>query len=101
MNPSERPNPETRSNNAILCFCIGAGLLFLAYLMGFGGALAAAFSGGDPAALAGGVGAMIGLALAGVSGFILMAVGAVWMIIRVIADQTGDKNEARYRDVQR
>jgi hypothetical protein len=95
------PNPEKKSDNAILCFSIGAGLAFLAYMLGFGGAVTLALSGGDAAALVGGVMAMIALVLAGVSGFVLMAVGGVWMILRVLADRASDKDEARYRDVQR
>jgi len=101
MSPSEGRNPEHRSNNAMLCFCIGAGLCVLAYFAGVGAVMAAAFSGGDPAVAVGGVFAMIGLVLLTVSGVVLMLVGGVWMILRVIADQTGDASEKRYRDVER
>jgi hypothetical protein len=98
MHPAEGPNPERRSNNALLCFCIGAGLAGLAYLLGVGAVVAAALGAGDPAAVAGSVVAAIGLTLAALSGFVLMAIGAIWMLARVIADQSGDKS---YRDVER
>jgi hypothetical protein len=101
MSASEGRNPEHRSNNAILCFCIGVGLAGLAYFLGIGTALGAALAGGNPAILVGGVFALIGLVLLGVSGFVLMFVGGVWMILRVIADQRGDASEQRYRDVER
>jgi hypothetical protein len=101
MSQSERPNPERRSNNALLCFCIGAGLAILAWFLGVGTVIGAALSGGDPAVLVGGAFAAIGLALAGVSGFVLMLVGGIWMLVQVIADQTGDREEKRYRDVER
>lgn len=101
MNQPDAPNPEHRSNNALLCFCIGAGLLGAAYLLGVGTAIGAAFGGGDPVALAGSVIALIGLALLAVSGFVLLLVGGVWMLVRVIADQRGEASEKRYRGVER
>jgi hypothetical protein len=101
MSPPEGPNPERRSNNALLCFCIGAGLAGLAYVLGVGAVIGAALGGGDPAALAGSLIAAIGLGLAAVSGFILMLVGGIWMVVRVIADQSSDASERRYRDVER
>lgn len=94
-------NPEHRSNNAILCFCIGFGLSVLAYFLGIGAVIGAAASGGDPAAIVGGVFAAIALALLGVSGVVLMLAGGVWMLVQVIADQRGDASEKRYRDVER
>jgi hypothetical protein len=30
-----------------------------------------------------------------------MLIGTIWMVIQVIADQTGEKSEKRYRDVER
>jgi membrane protein implicated in regulation of membrane protease activity len=101
MNPPEGPNPEHRSNNALLCFCIGAGLAGIAYLLGVGAVISAAFGAGDAAVIAGSMIAAIGLTLAALSGFILMAIGAIWMLGRVIADQRGDDSEKRYRDVER
>lgn len=100
MSTSE-PNPERRSNNALLCFCIGAAMAGLAYFLGIGAVLGAAFSGQDPVVIAGSVVAVIGLTLLGASGFLLMAVGGVWMLVRVIADQTGDAEERRYRNIER
>lgn len=85
----------------MLCFCIGAGLAAFAYFMGVGGIIVAAFSGGNPMAVAGGIGMLIALPLAAVSGCILMAIGGVWMFTRVIADQTSNAEEKRYRDVER
>lgn len=101
MSPPEGPNPERRSNNALLCFCIGAGLAGLAYVLGVGAVIGAALGGGDPATLAGSLVAAVGLGLAAVSGFILMLVGGIWMVVRVIADQSSDASERRYRDVER
>lgn len=101
MNQSEGRNPEHRSNNAMLCFCLGAALCGAAYFLGIGAVLATAFSGGNPAIVVGSVIGAIGLVLMGVSGFALMIVGGVWMVLRVIADQSGDANEKRYRDVER
>lgn len=101
MKPSDQRNPEHRSNNAILCFCIGAGLAALAYFLGIGAVIGAAMSGGDPALVVGGLFAAIGIAFAGVSGAIMMLIGGAWMIIQVIADQSGDASEKRYRDVER
>jgi hypothetical protein len=101
MSDPESRSPEHRSNNAVLCFCIGAALAGAAYFFGIGAVIGAAFTGGDPALAVGGVLAAIGLMLLGVSGFILMAVGGVWMVVRVIADQNTDKEEARYRKVER
>ena len=81
----------------MLCFCIGAGLAALSWFLGVGGAFSAAFAGGLAGAamgLAGGA----ALILAACSGALLMFIGAVWILIRVIADQTGGD---RYKDVQR
>lgn len=101
MNPSEGPNPEQRSNNALWVFCTGAGLCIASYFLGIGAVIAAAASGGDPAVVIGSMFGVIGVVLMGVAGFILAAVGGVWMVLRVIADQTGDASEKRYRDVNR
>jgi membrane protein implicated in regulation of membrane protease activity len=101
MPQSDHRNPEHRSNNALLCFCLGAGLASLAYLLGVGAVFSTLFGGGDPAALVGGVFAAIALGLLVASAFVLMLVGGIWMLVRVIADQRGDANEKRYRDVNR
>jgi hypothetical protein len=101
MSPPDAPNPERRSNNAMLCFCLGAGLCGAAYFLGIGAVIGAALSGGNPAALVGGVMAAIGLVLMGVGGGVMMLVGGVWMLAQVIADQRGDVSEKRYRDVER
>jgi len=94
---SEPPNPEHKSNNAMLCFCIGAGLAALSWFLGVGSAFSAAFAGGLASAAVGVVGG-VALIFAAFSGVILMAVGAIWILIRVIADQSGGD---RYKDVQR
>jgi hypothetical protein len=101
MKPSDVPNPERRSNSAMLCFCIGAGLCVLAYVLGIGAVIGAAFSGGDPVLIAGSLLSAIAIGAAGLVGFIMMLVGGVWMIIQVIADQSGGAEEKRYRDVER
>jgi hypothetical protein len=101
MNPPEGRNPEHRSSNAMLCFCIGAGLCTLAYFLGVGAVIGAALSGGDPAIVVGGLFAAIGLGLAAASGVVLMLIGGIWMIVQVIADQSSDATEKRYRDIER
>lgn len=101
MNPPESRNLEHRSNNALLCFCIGAAMCIAAYVLGIGAVLGAALSGGDPAMIAGGLLAALGLALLGVSGFVLLLVGGVWMFFQVLADQRGGSEEKRYRNVDR
>ena len=101
MTEPDKPNPETRSNAALLCFAIGAILCVLAWFLGIGGVLATAMSGGDPAAMAGGVGMLIALPLTMIAGMILVVIGGVWMFARVVADQRGGEEEKRYRDVQR
>jgi hypothetical protein len=102
MSPPETPNPEQRSNGALWCLGIGAGLVVLAWLFGVGGVLATAMSGGNPGAMAGGIGALIALPLTMAAGIILIMIGGVWMFGRVVADSREDGGEKRYdRDVQR
>lgn len=101
MSQSEKRNPEHRSSSAMLVFCTGAGLCGLAYFLGVGAVIGAAFTGGDPAVVVGSVLAAISLALAAIIGVLLMIIGGVWMIGQVIADQSGDAEEKRYRDVER
>lgn len=101
MTEPEPPNPEQRSNGALLCFAIGAGLVVLSWFLGIGGVLTTAFAGGDPAATAGGIGMLIALPLTALAGMILAVVGSVWMLARVVADSRDDGDEKRYRDVQR
>jgi hypothetical protein len=102
MSPPDAPrNPEYRSTNAILCFCIGAGLAGLAWFLGVGTVIGTAMSGGNGAVIAGGVIAAVALVLASIAGGVMMLIGAIWMVIQVIADQAGEKSEKRYRDVER
>lgn len=101
MNQSEAKNPEHRANNAILCFCLGIALAGGSYFLGVGAVLAAVLSGGDPGIVVGGVLAAVGLVLMGVAGFVMMLVGGIWMALRVIADQSGDADEKRYRKIER
>ncbi len=101
MSRSEGKNPEHRANNAILCFCLGLALAGAAYFFGVGAVLATGLSGGDPAIVVGGALAAFALVLMGVCGFVMMLVGAIWMALRVIADQSGDANEKRYRNIER
>lgn len=102
MSQPEAPrNPEHRSNNAMLCFCLGAGLCGAAYFLGVGAVLAAALSGGQPGVVAGSILGAIGLVLMGLSGFVMMIVGGLWMVVRVVADQRGEASEKRYRSIER
>ncbi len=101
MSQPEGRNPEHRSSSPMILFCTGAGLCSLSYFLGFGAVLGAVFTGGDPAIVVGGLIAAIGLAVAVAVGFLLMAIGGVWMIGQVIADQSGGAEEKRYRDVER
>jgi hypothetical protein len=98
MSPPEPPNPERKSNNAMLCLCVGLGLLVLTWLLGVGTAFTAALSGGLAGAVVGVAGGIV-LMLAAGAGVVLMFVGVIWTAVRVIADQRGAPD--RYRDVQR
>jgi hypothetical protein len=100
MNQPETPNPERRSTNAMICFCTGLGLVALSWFMGVGTAFTAAFAGGL-SGLAMGVTGSIALMLTACVGAFLMFIGIVWIVIRVIADQTGDEAKQRYKNVQR
>ena len=101
MGPSDAPNPGRRPSPAGLCFCIGAGLCTLAYVLGITAVIGAALSGGDPAVIVGSLLSAIAIGAAGVIGFVMMLIGGVWMIVQVVADQRGDVEEKRYRDVER
>jgi hypothetical protein len=101
MSPPEGRNLEHRSSSPMILFCTGAGLCVLAYFLGVGAVVGAAFSGGDPALVVGGLLAAIGLGLSVVVGFLLMLIGGIWMIGQVLADQSGGAEEKRYRDIER
>jgi hypothetical protein len=101
MSPPEGRNLEHRSSSPMILFCTGAGLCMLAYFLGVGAIIGAAFTGGDPAVVAGGLLAAIGLALSTVVGFLLMLIGGIWMIGQVLADQSGGTEEKRYRNIER
>jgi len=98
---SDPRNPEHRSNAAMVCFCVGAGLCVLAYVLGIGAVLGALANGGNPALVVGSIFAAVGITLAGVTGFVVALIGGIWMIVQVIADQSGDASEKRYRDIER
>jgi hypothetical protein len=98
MSPPEPPNPERKSNSAMLCLCVGLGLLVLTWLLGVGTAFTAALSGGPAGAVVGVAGGIV-LMLAACAGVVLMFVGVIWIVVRVIADQRSAPD--RYRDVQR
>ena len=100
MNQLDAPNPEQRSNNAMLCLCIGLGLLVLSWFLGVGTAFTAALSGGLAGVAMGVLGGVV-LMLAACSGVVLMLIGVIWIVIRVISDQTADESRQRYKDVQR
>jgi drug/metabolite transporter (DMT)-like permease len=101
MSPPDAPNPERRSNVAMICFCLGLGLCILAYMLGIGAVIGAAMSGGDPAIVVGSIFAAFGIAMLGLLGVILVVVGGIWMIAQVVADQSGNAEEKRYRDIER
>ncbi len=94
-------NPERRSDAALLCLCIGVGLIVLAWILGLGGLVAAAVAGQAPALAAGGIAALILLPLTVLSGLILALVGGIWLVVRVIADQSEAGARERYDDVER
>ena len=98
--PNEPPNPERRSTNAMICLCTGLGLLALTWFLGVGTVFTAAFSGGLAGAAIGVVGGVV-LMLAACSGVVLVFIGVIWIVIRVISDQTADESRQRYKDVQR
>lgn len=104
MNPphTEHPNPERRSDSAVLCLGIGFGLMGLSWLLGLSGAVTAILSGGWTPALAGGLMAFVLVPVAALLGVLFCAVGVVWIVIRVIVDQRRDHATDRYsRDVER
>jgi len=84
----------------MICFCTGLGLLGLSWLLGVSSAFTAAFAGGLAGAAMGVAGAIV-LMLSACVGVLLMFVGIIWIILRVIADQTGDEAKQRYKNVQR
>jgi hypothetical protein len=100
MADAEPPNPERRSDSALLCLCIGVGLVVLSWFLGVGGIIAMLFEGGAPAA--GGLVALILVPLTGIVGAIMASFGAVWLMVRVIADQRSEHAQERYsRKVER
>jgi len=84
----------------MLCFCLGLALLALSWFLGVGAAFSAAFSGGL-AGVAMGIASALALMMAACSGVFLMLIGAVWIFVRVVADQTKAHASERYKDVQR
>lgn len=97
----ERPNPERRSDSALLCFSIGVALVVLAWFLGVGGVLTAVLSGGAPAAVAGGLAALILLPLTAIAGLVMALIGMIWLVFRVIVDQREAHANERYHDVER
>jgi hypothetical protein len=96
------PNPERRSDAAVLCFSIGISLIALSWFLGLGGAVSLAFSGAWTPAEAGGIAAFILVPVTTVCGALFVAVGSIWIVIRVIVDQRRDHATDRYsRDVER
>lgn len=88
--PEEGRNPERRSTAALICLCLGGGLLWLSGFLGFGAALSAALQASAPGAA---MGLLLGAGMAavgaGLLGFVLAVVGAIWLVVQVIVDQTG------------
>jgi uncharacterized membrane protein len=101
MSQAETPNPERRSDSAILCLCIGLALVAASWFMGLGGVLATLFS-GNAAAMAGGMASLLLLPLVAACGVVMFVVGAVWVLVRVIIDRREDHAKERYsREVER
>ena len=84
----------------MLCLCIGLGLLALSWFLGVGSVFTAALTGGLAGLAAGVIGGIV-LMLTACAGVVFMFVGIIWIVIRVISDQTGDESRQRYKDVQR
>ena len=101
MSQPDPANPERHSNGALICFCAGLGLEVLAWFLGVGAVITAALAGGNPAIVVGGILAAAALSALATLGFILMVVGGVWMLIQVVADQRGNDEEQRYRNIER
>lgn len=98
----DAPNPERRSDAALICFGLGAVLAGGAYFLGLGAVITMAMAGGNPVAVAGGVVSAILLAFMGVAGAVLMLVGIIWIFVRVVADSRAEHSKERYsREVER
>jgi hypothetical protein len=98
---AETPNPEKRSNGAMWCMAVGAGLLILSYILGIPSVIATAASNGDVVALAGGVTGLVVVIAAAIIGGLLTAVGAVWSLVQVVVDSRDENARERYKDVER
>ena len=95
-------NPERRSDAAVLCLSIGAGLLVLSWLLGLGGALGVIVSGAWTPAAAGGVMGFILVPLTAVTGMLFGAVGFIWIVAHVLIDRGREAGGDRYsKDVER
>jgi hypothetical protein len=99
---TDKPNPERRTDSAVLCLSIGVAMIVLAWVLGVGGIITTAMSGGSLIAATGGLAALIVLPLTGAAGAVLCLIGVIWLFVRVIADQREDNAKQRYgRDVER
>lgn len=96
---TDSPNPERRSSPAMWCLALGMALLGVAWLFGFGGAIAAAIA--NRGELDPNTAAWLPAFGAFTVGFILSAVGLIWVVIQVIADARSANASERYRDVER
>ena len=101
MSEHETPNPERRSDNAVLLLSVGMGMAILAWVLGVGSVFAALFSGGGPEAVVGGLFALLCLPILAIGGIILAMLGTVWIVVRVIADARDADSKERYRNVER
>jgi hypothetical protein len=97
---AEAPNPERRSNGAVLCVAAGVIILGACYFLGLGAALSLAWNGetGFNLAALGPALAVVAFAIAGV---LLTLGGGIWMLVQVIADATQANATERYKDVER
>jgi hypothetical protein len=95
-------NPERRSDAALLCLCIGFGLMGLSWFLGFSGALGMMASGAWSPAAAGGLAAFILVPLTAVAGALFAAVGFIWIVAHVLIDRGREAGGDRYsKDVER
>ncbi len=93
------PNPERRSDAALICFCAGIALVAVSWFFGVGGVLAGAATGSAPIAAAGAISGVVVLLLGAAAGGLLTLIGVVWLIVRVIADQR--ESDKYSREVER
>jgi hypothetical protein len=101
MSEQEAPNPERRSDNAVLLMSVGIGMAVLAWVLGAGGVFTAMLAGDRPEAVAGGLIAFLCLPILAIGGALLALIAVIWIIVRVIVDSREAHAKERYSDVER